>query len=109
MRYLNERLLFVILVVLFLLIGGAYGYSIALLSQAEETAQSAIAAAPVVKRVLGTGAGPYYANPFETLDARAITFPVAQLASCRNWEECKNFCDEEENFQACVAWSHSVE
>ncbi|MEK7189020.1 MAG: hypothetical protein AAB671_00745 [Patescibacteria group bacterium] len=107
--YPNRGLISAGLMVLFLLLGGSFGYSMALFERAEETVHAAFAAPFSATRVLGTGAGPYYANPFEVLDARAITFPLPQLAECRNWEECRAYCDEEENFQACVAWSQSLE
>lgn len=106
---LNEKLILAAFAVAFAAIGAAYGYSAALLGQAEETVRGAFAASPAATRVLGTGVGEYYANPFEAADARAISFPVVQLANCRNWQECSAFCDEAANYQACVAWSHSLE
>ena len=105
---LNEKLLSVIVAAAFLIVGGVWGYSIALFELSEETASRAMATTVPVKRVLGTGAGPYYQNPFEASDARTIAFPVAQLALCRNWEECAGFCEQSENYQACVAWSQSL-
>ena len=107
--YPNHALIAAALIMLLLVVGGAFGYSIALLENAEETVLSAFATTLPAKQVLGTGAGPYYANPFEVLDARTVGFPVDQLALCRNWEECKSYCEEEENFQACVAWSQTLQ
>ncbi len=106
---LNEKLLSAIIVAAFLIVGGVWGYSIALFELSEEAASRAMATAIPSKRVLGTGAGPYYVNPFEASDARTIAFPIAQLALCRNWEECAGYCEQSENYQACIAWSQSLE
>jgi len=103
---LNEKLISIIFVVMFLIVGGVYGYSIALYETADQ-----ISSAPAVrasKRVLGTAASPYYVNPFEVVDAKEVKFPIDQLRGCRNWEECNSYCEEEVNYPACIAWSKSL-
>lgn len=106
--YVNEKIVSSALVIVFLVVGGVYGYSLALLDTADSMSRASVASG-VTKRVLGKAASPYYTNPFELTDAKDVKFPVAQLRGCRNWEECANYCDEEENYQACVAWSKSLE
>lgn len=38
-------------------------------------------------------------NPFD------IKFPVAELGNCGSVEECKVFCDDAANVQACLSWA----
>ncbi|MBI2050807.1 MAG: hypothetical protein HYT31_03290 [Parcubacteria group bacterium] len=106
---LNEKFLSAVIAAAFLIVGGVWGYSIALFEFSEEAVNRALATTVPVTRVLGTGAGPYYQNPFEAVDAKTAPFPIAQLAGCRNWEECAGYCEQSENYQACVAWSKSLE
>lgn len=40
-------------------------------------------------------------NPFD------IQFPIAKLGNCNSIEECKAYCDNAENQEACSAWAKS--
>lgn len=35
----------------------------------------------------------------------AVQFPVAELGNCGNKEECKAYCDEPENMEACISFA----
>ena len=104
---INNKLIAPIIIVMFLVIGGVFGYSVALLEQSKLN----ITYGPPVKQsvqVLGIGVSPYYVNPFEVVDAKDVQFPVAQLRGCRNWNECNNYCETAENYQSCSSWSHTL-
>lgn len=107
---MSNRTLFVVVVVVFFLLGSMLGYSMSLGQQAEKMANIEIAVAKIakeqpVKQVLGVKVTSHYVNPFDVIDAKKVEFPVAQLKGCRNWTECRTYCSHPENFQACVAWS----
>lgn len=36
-----------------------------------------------------------------------IAFPVAELGNCQNKQECKSYCDNPDNIEACVAFAES--
>lgn len=36
---------------------------------------------------------------------RGITFPIAELGGCANKNECKNYCNQPENMDVCVAFA----
>jgi hypothetical protein len=106
---INNKLIASVVIVMFLVIGGVYGYSVALLEQARQTSNFAELTNAPSEQVLGTGISPYYVNPLKSVNVKEVAFPVAQLRGCRNYEECKNYCDVELNYQACSSWSHSIE
>jgi len=37
--------------------------------------------------------------------AKEITYPVAELGNCENKEDCKVYCDKEENMEACLSFA----
>ena len=40
--------------------------------------------------------------------ARAATqFPIPELGNCKNAQECKAFCDKDQNIQSCVAYAQA--
>lgn len=104
----DKRVLFVIALAIFFLVGGIFGYSMGTSQQADKIADMGITIEKQqTTRVMGVKIAPqHYVNPFEILDdAKNIQFPIAQLKGCRNWNECRTFCSHPENFQSCVAWS----
>ena len=38
-------------------------------------------------------------------DEQAVQFPVAELGNCGSQEECKTYCDEPDNIEACIAFA----
>jgi len=89
---------------------GVLGYGIGVIDQASYSTNSLFESSPAkVQKVLGDRVAPFYVNPFDEVDIKQVAFPVAQLKSCRNWEECRILCSKPANFQACSAWSKSVE
>lgn len=48
-----------------------------------------------------------YVNPFSVIDVKVVRFPIDQLRGCRNYGECYNFCNKQDNFSTCTAWSQS--
>jgi hypothetical protein len=102
---LTNKHITAVISVMFLVIGGAFGYSMGLLENVSED----ISAPSIQKRVLGTGVSPYYVNPIKEANPRTLNFPIAQLRGCRNWEECEEYCDDEKNYPACASWAHSLE
>ncbi|MBI2120309.1 MAG: hypothetical protein HYT94_01645 [Parcubacteria group bacterium] len=41
----------------------------------------------------------------EEASARGIVFPVAELGNCANKTECKNYCNQPANMEACIAFA----
>ena len=88
---------------IFFVLGMGFGYSTGLGQEVERVEKAATRSQPV--RVLGVETIPHYVNPFKTVDAAEVLFPIAQLKGCRNLPECHTYCSQPENFQPCVAWS----
>ncbi len=103
---INEKALLVLIIAIFAIVGGLFGYSMGIADQADKIA--AIEKMPLKKQpsrqVLGEKINNSYVNPLYTVDTKKIQFPIAQLKGCRNWNECRTFCSYPENFQTCVAW-----
>lgn len=89
---------------------GILGYGLGVSNQASVSAFSYIESQRKESReVKGDQIAPFYANPFDAVDAKGTKFPIAQLLGCRNWEECRTLCSKPANFQECVAWEKSEE
>ena len=89
---------------------GVLGYGIGIIDQASYSTNSLLESSTgKAQKVLGERVAPFYVNPFDEVDLKKVQFPVAQLKACRNWEECRTLCSKPANFQACSAWSNSVE
>lgn len=41
----------------------------------------------------------------ESASVRGIAFPVAELGNCASKNECKNYCNEPANMEACIAFA----
>jgi len=44
-------------------------------------------------------------TPDQIAKEKGITFPIAELGSCKNYGECRTFCDDPLNKDACVAFA----
>ncbi|PIZ81588.1 MAG: hypothetical protein CO042_04585 [Parcubacteria group bacterium CG_4_9_14_0_2_um_filter_41_8] len=106
----NKKVLSIIYIVLLVIMVGILGYSLGASNQSSIYSRSAIESSPArSQNVLGDRIAPFYANPFDSIDAEEVAFPLAQLRGCRNWEECQVLCSKPANFQECVAWEKSQE
>ncbi|MEK9180105.1 MAG: hypothetical protein AAB897_01700 [Patescibacteria group bacterium] len=41
------------------------------------------------------------------IDEAGIVFPVAELGGCRDKSECKSYCEQPENMEACIAFAEA--
>ena len=37
----------------------------------------------------------------------SVTYPIAELGNCQNKEECRTFCDDTKNIDACLAFAEA--
>jgi len=44
-------------------------------------------------------------TPEEIAKEKGITFPIAELGNCKNYSECRNFCDDSVNIDNCIAFA----
>lgn len=44
-------------------------------------------------------------NPDEVAKKHGITFPISELGNCKNFSECKAFCDSEANREVCTSFA----
>ena len=106
----NKRVLSIGFVVIIMAVVGVMGYSIGVGKQAQISTRALLESSPgATQKVLGERVAPFYVNPFDEIDLKEVVFPVAQLRGCRNFSECSILCSKPANFQACAAWSKSVE
>lgn len=44
-------------------------------------------------------------TPDEIAKEKGITFPIAELGNCKNFNECRNFCDDPVNKDSCILFA----
>lgn len=104
-RSINKRLLVGLLLLSFFMIGMIVGYGSGISEGAESVNLAAVSANHWSAEALGVQpTPPGYLNPWSLVDLKTVPFPIAELAGCKNYQECSNFCDQAANEVACTSW-----
>ncbi len=55
--------------------------------------------------LLAVGTARAQENPEETAKRLGITFPIVELGSCKDYAQCRSFCEDPLNQNACIAFA----